>query len=149
MEFTITAPLQVEDASSLEGFASEYYDVVLEKLAAVGGKAERSARDHAAAFRENLDEYLPPNGRLVLAHDAAGTLVGGCTLNKVRPDAAELKRLFVRPSANGHGLGRKIMERQFEEARAMGCQTVLINVVRDNNDMLRLCEKMGFQHIER
>lgn len=82
-------------------------------------------------------------------HDSGGRLVGVCTLNQVRNDAGELKRLYVRPEANGHGLGRKVMEYQFEEARKMGWQVVLVNVIKMNQEMLCICEKMGFRYIER
>ena len=86
---------------------------------------------------------------MALVHNEDGALVGGCTFNQVRDDACELKRLLIRPEANGHGLGRKTMERVFDEARQRGWRVVLINVIKENREMLYLCEKMGFRYIDR
>lgn len=149
MTYTITSPTRVADMSALDDLMSEYYGVVLAKLTAAGGPAHLTPDDLMPTFRSNLGAYLPPNGRLTLAHDSDGRLVGGCTLNQVRPDAGELKRLYVRAEASGLGLGRKLMDRQFEMARAMGWKTILINVIRGNQAMLHLSDQVGFRYMDR
>jgi GNAT superfamily N-acetyltransferase len=40
--------------------------------------------------------------------------------------AGELKRLFVRPEARGHGIGRLLMERAEGEARARGYDALVL-----------------------
>lgn len=66
--------------------------------------------------------YAPPRGRLLLA-----TLDGrpvGCValrpLDDLGPHTCELKRMYVRPSARGHGIGRLLAERLIADARAIG-----------------------------
>ena len=147
ISFSITIPERFEDEGAVVALFTEYYGAVLAKLTAIGGPTHRRPSDLMATF--GLSDYLPPNGRLTLVQDDNDVLVGGCTFNQVRDDACELKRLFIRPEANGHGLGRKTMERVFEEARRMGLRVVLINVIKENREMLYLCEKMGFRYIER
>ena len=85
---------------------------------------------------------------MMLIHDENDRLVGCATLQQARSDAGELKRLYVRPEANGHGLGRQLVELRMQAAREMGWRTLLINAIRGNQDMLRIYEKLGFHYIE-
>jgi GNAT superfamily N-acetyltransferase len=79
-----------------------------------------TAAELKASFWPDLHKFLPPYGRLILMHDEAGRLVGCGMLQQVRPDAGELKRLYVRPEAKGHKLGRAIMGARMEAATRNG-----------------------------
>ena len=70
-------------------------------------------------------------------------------MQQARADAGELKRLFVRPEASGHGLGRALVDARMTAARDMGWRTLLVNTVKGNQDMLRIYEKIGFRFIDR
>ena len=149
MTFAFSTPAQVADTKALDDFVREFYSVGLKKLVAAGGPSHLTPEDLMPSFRSNLPSYLPPTGRLTLVHDQTGRLVGACSINQVRSDAGELKRLYVRPEAAGHGLGRKIMNRQFEMARTMGWKAILINVIKGNDTMLHISRKAGFRDIDR
>jgi GNAT superfamily N-acetyltransferase len=149
MTFTISTPAQVPDPEALDDLVFEFYGVGLKKLVAAGGPTHLTPHDLMPSFRSNLSNYQPPNGRTILAHDGEGQLIAACTINQVRPDAGELKRLYVRPSAGGHGLRRKIMDRQFELGRSMGWRSILINVIKGNEQMLSISRKAGFYEIDR
>ena len=123
--------------------------MILRKFEAAGGPAAFEAADLLASFWPNLHKFLPPTGRLVLVHDEAERLVGCGTLQQARPDAGELKRLYIRPEASGHGLGRALVNVRMEAARDMGWKTLLVNAVRGNQDMLRIYESIGFRYIDR
>src|SRR5437763_14456853 len=61
-------------------------------------------------------DYVPPRGVLYLAPGQ------GCVA--VRPlsaQIAEMKRLFIRPSARGSGLGRRLAMAAIEHAKSAGC----------------------------
>ncbi len=149
MTFVMSNPDQVTDTQALDDLVREYYGVVLEKLVAAGGPSSLTPGDLMPSFTTNIQNYLPSTGRLTLVHDADGRLIGACMINQIRSDAGELKRLYVRPEADGHGLGRTIMDRQFEMARSMGWKTLLINVIKGNDGMLHISRKAGFRNIER
>jgi putative acetyltransferase len=149
MSFKVSSVSEVADRPALDDLMREFYAVVLTKFAAAGGPPLYSPQDFVRAFWRSLPKVLPPTGRLVLAHDARDQLVGCGTLQQARPDAGELKRLYVRPEAQGHGLGRAIVDLRMEAAREMGWTTLLVNAVRGNRDMLRLYEKIGFRYIDR
>ncbi len=48
-------------------------------------------------------------------------------LQQARPDAGELKRLYVRPEAAGNRLGKALVDMRIEAAREMGWRTLLVN----------------------
>ena len=149
MSYTISSVEKVDDRPALNALLLEFYGVVLKKFAAAGGPPTYAPEDLLASFWPNLHRFLPPTGRLILAHDAGGQLVGCGTLQQARPDAGELKRLYVRPEAGGHGIGRKIVDLRIQAAREMGWKTLLVNAVRGNSDMLRIYESLGFRYIDR
>ena len=136
------------DPTAFERLMCEYYEVMGAKLVAAGGP-KLVARDLAADTLRRISELLPPHGRTMLAHDAAGTLVGCGVIRPVREDAAELKRMYVRPAAQGLGLGRRLFEDRIEEAKAMGMTTLYADTVKGNRAMLDMYERFGFRYIPR
>ncbi|MDG4650460.1 GNAT family N-acetyltransferase [Roseibacterium sp. SDUM158017] len=148
MRYRISSVEEVPDRAALDALLRDYYAVVLAKLAAAGGPSHFTPEAVAATFWTGLHKVLPPTGRLLLVHDEDGALVGCSTLQQARPDAGELKRLFVRPAAAGHGLGRQMVDIRMQAAREMGWKTLLVNAVRGNTDMLRIYESIGFRYID-
>jgi GNAT superfamily N-acetyltransferase len=149
VSYTISSVSEVNDRAALNDLLFEYYGVTLRKFEAAGGPAGYTPEDLMASFWPSLHKFFPPTGRLVLVHDEMERLVGCGTLQQARPDAGELKRLYVRPEASGHGLGRKIVDVRLKAARDMGWKTLLVNAVRGNQDMLRIYESIGFRYIDR
>ena len=136
------------DPAAFEVLMGEYYAVMGAKLVAAGGpevSPEALAQDTLA----QMDTLLPPQGRTLLAHNSAGHLIGCGVIRKVRDDAAELKRMFVRPEAQGLGLGRRLFEMRLEEAKNMGCTVVYADTVKGNRAMLSMYVKLGFDYIPR
>lgn len=150
MPYTVTSVSELNDRQALNDLLLEYYGVILGKFREAGGPAKYQPEEMLASFFwPSLHKFLPPTGRLVLAHDQLGRLVGCGTLQQARQDAGELKRLYVRPEASGHRLGRAIVDVRMKAARDMGWKTLLVNAVRGNQDMLRIYEDIGFRYIDR
>ncbi len=99
-------------------------------------------------FWEEVDKYMPPEGRLFIAKNDAGEMIGCGMMKKIKPDTAEMKRLFVKPEARGTGLGRHLIERRIDAARNMGIKTLLVDTLKANVEMQGLYHKLGFEEID-
>ena len=74
--------------------------------------------------------YLPPTGGMWLArvHDN----VAGCiALGRYDDDAAELKRLFVRPAFRGHNLGTRLLGEASLFAQETGYRRLVLETLPD------------------
>jgi GNAT superfamily N-acetyltransferase len=90
--------------------------------------------------------YAPPRGRILLARDRSGRAVGVVGLRPHHADAAEMKRLFVRPEARGAGVGQALAEAAVTAARAIGYRRVLLTTLPDvMAGAVRMYEAMGFR----
>lgn len=149
MAYQLTSVTEVPDRSVLEVMLLEFYAIMLGKFVKAGGPATYTPHGLFASFWPDLHKFLPPTGRLILVHDENQHLVGCGTLQQARPDAGELKRLYVRPEAAGHRLGQAIIDARIDAAREMGWRTLLVNTPLGNREMLHLYERMGFRYIDR
>ncbi len=139
---------EVPDLTAFEGLLLDYYSVVLRAFEAGGGPV-LAPDDLVRSSIEHLDEMLPPDGRLALARGHAGQLLGCGAMRRIRKDAVEMKRMFVRPEVQGLGLGRRLFEMRVEEAKNMGCRAIYVDTAKGNRSMLSMYEKHGFQYIPR
>ena len=91
--------------------------------------------------------YATPSGRLLLAHDAGG--VAGCVaLRRLEDTICEMKRLYVRPSYRGKGIGKLLVDRVMAEARAIGYERMRLDTVESSmKDAIVLYRRIGFQEI--
>lgn len=135
--------------AALNDLFLEYYGVIVRKLSEAGMDHSYTPEILMASFWPKVQDILPPNGRVIVAQDATGRLVGCGTLHRVRPDTAEVKRLYVRPEAAGHGLGSAIVREWINSARGMGLGTLLVNVINSNRDPMGIFERIGFETIDR
>ena len=148
MNYTLRFVSELPDPAAFEGMMRDYYQIISEKLMNAGGP-RFSAIDMAKDTLAHMDDLLPPKGRTLLATTDDGELVGCGVIRKIREDAAELKRMFVRPETQGAGLGRQLFEKRIAEARKMGCRFLYADTIKGNTAMLSMYEKYGFSYISR
>jgi GNAT superfamily N-acetyltransferase len=103
---------------------------------------------HHDAFRAELDRLLRPRGRLLVARlDEHPVGVGA--LKPVDEATAEIKRMFVRPAARGLGVGRAIVLRLVQDARAEGYATVRLETLRFMTIARAMYRDFGFVEVAR
>jgi ribosomal protein S18 acetylase RimI-like enzyme len=95
-------------------------------------------------------EYQEPRGGLLMAR-VGGELAGCCALrpldNADYPNAAEMKRLYVRKAFRGFGLGRQLSEAILDTARRAGYACVLLDTLSEMDTARSLYDDLGFVEI--
>lgn len=93
--------------------------------------------------------YAPPRGCLLLA-GPPGAAVACIALRPIgvagAPDGTvgEVKRLYVKPSARGRGLGARMVEALLAAARAAGYGELKLDTLAHMTDARRLYARLGF-----
>jgi len=96
---------------------------------------------------EQINKFLPPQGRLILA--VYGDKVCGLgSLRRIQPEIGEIKRMFVDPAFRGIGAGRAILERLLQEARIAGYKQVRLDSPKFMTTAHALYRSVGFRDIE-
>jgi ribosomal protein S18 acetylase RimI-like enzyme len=102
-----------------------------------------SFQDFASELESLPGAYALPRGRLLLARD--GVRVVGCVaLRPLQNDTCEMKRLYVRSGNRASGVGRHLVERVIEQARAVGYTQILLDTLPTMAGAQRLYEQLGF-----
>ena len=92
-------------------------------------------------------KYAPPRGGLFIALND-GQPVGCVALRPIDPEGtAELKRLYVRSTGRGLGVGRALALKAVERAREAGYHAVRLDTLATMNDAQRLYRGLGFREI--
>ena len=94
--------------------------------------------------------YGSPRGALLLAL-VDGEIAGCCAMQALDtvdyPNAAEMKRLYVRKAFRRFGLGRQLAEAMLDLARVAGYQSVLLDTLDDMESARALYADLGFSDI--
>jgi ribosomal protein S18 acetylase RimI-like enzyme len=101
-------------------------------------------------------EYAPPRGALFVASanrasadksDQRPPLVGMIGLRPLDGDVCEMKRLFVRPEARGHGLAKQLIGRVLAEAHRLRYAEIRLDTLPMMGDAQALYVALGFEDI--
>lgn len=90
--------------------------------------------------------YAPPRGRLLLAR-INETVAGTVGMWPLGAGVCEMKRLYVRPSYLGRGLGRRLAGAIVDEAKAAGYARMRLDSLERLVAARTLYESMGFARI--
>lgn len=117
--------------------------------------AARYPEPGATHFRLDPDEVAPGAGVFVVAR-IGGRAVGCGALRCLREPAlvrelgeavGELKRMYVAPEMRGHGIGRALLARLEDEARALGLTRLVLETGTRQAEALALYRSAGYAAI--
>ncbi len=91
--------------------------------------------------------YFPPEGCFLLA-TLDGQAAGCIALISERPGTGELKRMFVHPAFRGQGIGERLVQALFEQARGHGHTRVILDSHRSMAKAHDIYRKLGFREID-
>jgi len=137
----LTTPATARDLDEVRAIFREYADGLGVDLCFQGFQAELDALP---------GEYAAPRGALFLAR-VDGEVAGCVGLRPLDaadyPNAAEMKRLYVRKAFRGFGLGRQLADAALDAARQAGYACVLLDTLDDMEAARALYEDLGFEEI--
>ena len=116
-------------------------------LAFIGDALDADGLDHDIAYWQ--EEYDGRTGVLLLVADPAGEVVGTAAVRLLEPGLGELKRMWLRPSCQGRGLGRRLMDACLDEARRLGCRALRLDTQAKLEAAVRLYRAYGFSEVAR
>jgi putative acetyltransferase len=117
---------------------------------AMGLGVDLCFQDFEAELADLPGDYSAPRGALLLAK-VDGDIAGCCALRPLDSsdyvNAAEMKRLYVRPAFRGLGLGRQLAEAILDQARIAGYDSVLLDTLDEMEIARAMYEDLGFKEI--
>jgi len=90
--------------------------------------------------------YAFPSGAIFLARDEKECFGCGAIrmLGPIKNRTCEMKRLYVRPSARGLGIGKQIARRLVQEGVRLGYRTMVLDTLDRLEAAIRLYKSLGF-----
>jgi GNAT superfamily N-acetyltransferase len=92
-------------------------------------------------------DFAPPRGTFLVGFDDGGAPVCGGGVKGLDGAAAEIKRMYVVPSARGRGLARVLLAALEDAARALGYRIVRLDTGPRQPHAQRLYEAAGYRPI--
>ena len=144
--FRIADP--VADRAALIALNVEHVAWVFSEIEKMAGLTARQVlgaevADYVPTIIDKVCGDAPPDGLFYLV-DMDGALVAMGGLRRSAEGIAELKRVFVRPAARGHGLGEAITRRLIDDARRFGYRAARLDTLPFMHAAQALYESLGF-----
>ena len=91
--------------------------------------------------------YSSPKGSMLLAENS-GNVVGAVGLRYLSEGVAEMKRMFVLPKFQGHGIGDALMSAFIKQACKLGYSSIKLDTIPELDKAIRLYKKHNFVQIK-
>ena len=93
--------------------------------------------------------YFAPGGLFEIVVDPEGAIAGCCGVFRLDETTCELRKMYLRKDARGHGLGKRFLERALAFARSRGFRRMELETASVLKEAIALYTRAGFTPIER
>lgn len=144
---TVRPPQNASDWDALRELCWEYRDFLFglpgDQQVAVTAAYPQDAYTHLMG--QIAEKHSAPNGVAGLVRADDGTPIA-CGMSQMLSDTdIEFKRVYVRPMAQGQGLGRTLMRYLIDTAKPLGARRVLMDTGKVLTAAQALYDDMGFR----
>lgn len=137
-QFEVNAVRDDEDLQAVITLFYEYVAWLDLDLAFQGFEAEMSGMP---------GKYAPPAGELLLARNTKGDALGCVALRPHDEGICEMKRLWVRDTAKGLGVGKALANAVIESARNLGYRKIRLDTLPRMRAAVSMYQSLGFVEI--
>lgn len=139
---------RIEEAATAAQFDAAR-SLIEEYAAQIGASlgVDLGFQNFSAELNQLRGMYGPPSGCLLLAGRDV-EWVGCCALRRFTGEVAEMKRLYVKPTARGADLGRRLTERLVAKARALGYRRMVLDTLQGMVAAQTLYRSVGFRETD-
>lgn len=106
-------------------------------------QADLGFQNYDTEFANLPGAYAQPQGCVMLVR-CHHRVVGCAALRKIDTVTCELKRVYLRPDARGNRSGKRLVLTMIKQARAIGYQSMCLDVLPEFQTAQRLYENLGF-----
>lgn len=99
---------------------------------------------------EDLDaHYFSRGGTFLIAVAADGTVVGSCGVAPLEGSTWDLRKMYLRADARGHGLGKRLLARSLAFVRSRRGKRIELETASVLREAIGLYERAGFKPLHR
>jgi GNAT superfamily N-acetyltransferase len=92
-------------------------------------------------------DFSPPGGVFLVGYDDDGTVLCGGGVKRLDAEAAEIKRMYVIPSARGRGLAKELLRALEDAARSLGYTIARLDTGAKQPHAERMYRDAGYRDI--
>jgi phosphinothricin acetyltransferase len=140
----VTVTVRAATAADVEAICAIHNQGIADRIATL---------DTTPRFPEDTRAWLASREprHPVLVADLNGTVVGWASLNRFNPrpvyDHVADFSVYIDRSVRGQGIGRQLLERLIDRARAIGFHKMVLAAIAHNDAGLALYRRTGFSHV--
>ncbi|BBB26323.1 GNAT family N-acetyltransferase [Amphritea japonica] len=119
----------------------EVLDLYREYIASTS--VDLSFQDNDQEFTHLPEKYSSEESKIFLVKKGRKS-VGCAAFRRLDESVCEMKRVYIQPSARGHKLGNKLVDRVLQEAVLSGYKKICLDVLPEFKAALKLYRSYGF-----
>ncbi len=93
---------------------------------------------------QSLPASYQAEGGAFFVAEQAGIITGTAGVVVVEPGVYELRKMYLRPSTRGHGVGQALLNRCLESVRAKNAKLLVLDTTEQMTAAIAFYEKNGF-----